>query len=176
MSTNQFAGIYNFLKLFMSNSLPINLVGDRIEDIYNFLKISDSIATAGQPTAAQFSAISKSGYQVVVNLALLKSLNALADEQAVVEAEGMEYVHIPVIWDNPTLEDIKRFFTVMETNADKNVFVHCAANMRVSAFMYLYRLIHERISDEDAKRDLDQIWVPNEIWQKFITQVIEHYQ
>lgn len=88
----------------------------------------------------------------------------------------MQYVHLPVIWDNPTLEDINRFFTVMETNADKNVFVHCAANMRVSAFMYLYRLIHKRISAEDAKRDLHQIWVPNEIWQKFITQVIEYYQ
>lgn len=159
----------------MSN-VPINFVGNRLEDIYNFLKLSESIATAGQPTASQFSAISESGYQMVVNLALLESLNALPDEQAIVEAQGMQYMHIPVIWDNPTLEDIKRFFTVMETNADKNVFVHCAANMRVSAFMYLYRLIHERISDEDAKRDLHQIWVPNEIWQKFITQVIEHYQ
>ena len=154
----------------------MNLVGNKIEDIYNFLKLSDSIATAGQPTAEQFSAIGESGYQVVVNLALTKSLNALPDEQAIIEAQGMEYVHIPVIWENPTIEDIKRFFSVMETNVDKNVFVHCAANMRVSAFMYLYRLIHEHISDEDAKKDLQQIWVPNENWQKFIAQVIEHYR
>lgn len=112
---------------------------------------------------------------MVINLALPESLNALADEQAVVEAENMQYLHIPVIWDNPTFENIKRFFTVMEANVDKHVFVHCAANMRVSAFMYLYHLIHERISNEDAKRKLHQIWVPNEIWQRFITQVIEHY-
>lgn len=151
-------------------------MSNKIEDIYNFLKLSDSIATAGQPTLEQFSAISKSGYQGVINLALPESLNALADEQAIVEAQGMEYVHIPVIWENPTLEDIQRFFTVMETNADQNVFVHCAANMRVSAFMYLYRLIHEHISEEDAKQDLHQIWVPNENWQKFIAQVIEYYQ
>lgn len=168
--------IYNFIKLFMNNALPINIVGNKIEDIYNFLKISDSIATAGQPTAEQFSAISKLGYQVVVNLALPESLNALPDEQAVVEAQGMQYFHIPVIWENPTIEDIKRFFTVMETNADKNVFVHCAANMRVSAFTYLYRLIHNHISEEEAKKDLYQIWVPNEIWQKFIAQIIEHYR
>jgi protein tyrosine phosphatase (PTP) superfamily phosphohydrolase (DUF442 family) len=160
----------------MSNALPTNIRGNRLEDIYNFLKLSKSIATAGQPTATQFSAISESGYQIVVNLALLESLNALLDEQAIVEAQGMHYINIPVIWDNPTLENIKRFFSVMETNADKNVFVHCAANMRVSVFMYLYRLIHERSSNEDAKRDLHQIWVPNEIWQKFITQAIEHYQ
>lgn len=160
----------------MNNALSINLVGNKIENIYNFLKISESIATAGQPTADQFLAISELGYQVVVNLALPESLNALPDEQAIVEAQGMQYFHIPVIWENPTLEDIKSFFTVMETNTDKNVFVHCAANMRVSAFMYLYCLIHEHISEEDAKKDLAQIWVPNEIWQKFIAQVIESYR
>ena len=96
--------IYNFIKLFMNNALPRNIVGDNIEDIYKFLKISDSIATAGQPTVDQFLAISDSGYQVVVNLALPKSLNALPDEQAVVEAHGMDYVHIPVIWETPLLK------------------------------------------------------------------------
>lgn len=151
-------------------------MSNKIEDIYNFLKLSDSIATAGQPTAAQLLAVKESGYQAVINLALPESLNALPDEQAIVEAQGMEYVHIPVIWENPTLEDIQRFFTVMETNADQNVFVHCAANMRVSAFMYLYRLIHKHISEEEAKQDLHQIWVPNENWQKFIAQVIEYYR
>jgi len=166
--------IYNILKLYINNALTINLVGNRMEDIYNFLKLSDSIATAGQPTKEQFTAISKLGYQVVVNLALPESLNALPDEKEVVETQGMEYVHIPVVWENPTIDDIRRFFSVMEANADKNIFVHCAANMRVSAFMYLYRLIHEGMSDEDAKRDLHQIWIPNDNWQKFIEQVIQY--
>ncbi|HEY9729522.1 MAG TPA: protein tyrosine phosphatase family protein, partial [Chroococcales cyanobacterium] len=76
----------------------------------------------------------------------------------------------------PTLEDISRFFSVMDANQDKPVFVHCAANMRVSAFIYLYRLIRDRISEEQAKQDLHQIWTPNETWQTFIQQVIQHYQ
>jgi len=59
-----------------------------IEDIYNFLKLSDTIATAGQPTEEQFSAI-KAGYQVVVNLALPDSPNALPDEKKVVELKGL---------------------------------------------------------------------------------------
>jgi protein tyrosine phosphatase (PTP) superfamily phosphohydrolase (DUF442 family) len=145
-------------------------------DIYNFLKLSDSIATAGQPTEAQFSAIKDSGFQVVVNLALPESKNALPNEKAIVESQGMQYVHIPVIWDHPTLEDFQHFVSVLETNPDKNIFVHCAMNMRVSAFIYLYRRIYQHMSDEDAKQDLHQIWVPNDTWQKFITQVIQHYQ
>lgn len=144
-----------------------------IEEIYNYLKISDSVATAGQPTEAQFSTIRESGYQVVVNLARPDSPNALSNEQAIVESLGMQYIHIPVIWENPTFEDISRFFSVMETNADKSVFVHCAANMRVSTFVYLYRLVHAGMSEEQAKQDLHRIWTPNETWQTFIQQVME---
>jgi protein tyrosine phosphatase (PTP) superfamily phosphohydrolase (DUF442 family) len=172
MLNNLINNISGFLKLSISNIFPIKLVGDHMEDIYNFLKISDRIATSGQPTVEQFHAIKESGYQVVVNLALPESANALPDEKQIVETQGMQYVHIPVLWEKPTIENVTDFFNTMESNADKKVFVHCAANMRVSAFMYLYRRLHENISDEDAKKDLNQIWVPNEIWQKFIEQVM----
>lgn len=148
----------------------------KIEEIYNFLKLSDSVATSGQPTESQFAAIKESGYQVVVNLALPESSNALPNEQEIVESLGMEYVHIPVVWENPTLDDLARFFNIVEANADKSIFVHCAANMRVSAFMYLYRLLREQISNEQATQDLHQIWIPNENWQKFIQQAIASYQ
>ncbi|MCV3217545.1 protein tyrosine phosphatase family protein [Plectonema radiosum NIES-515] len=143
-----------------------------MKDIYNFLKISDTVATSGQPNSEQFSAIKKAGYQVIVNLALPESPNALKDEKQIVESQGMQYVHIPVVWEKPTLENVTEFFRVMEANADKQVFVHCAANMRVSAFIYLYRRLHQGISDEDAKKDLQKIWIPNEIWQNFIEQVM----
>ena len=147
-----------------------------MEYIYNYLKISESIATSGQPTKEQFSAIKDSGYQTIVNLALPTSTNALPDEKQVVENLGMQYVHIPVIWENPTLEDLEQFFSVMKANATQKTFVHCAANMRVSAFMYLYRRIHDCMSDREAKKYLDRIWQPNETWQKFIAQVLEHYK
>jgi protein tyrosine phosphatase (PTP) superfamily phosphohydrolase (DUF442 family) len=156
----------------IANATNETMSKNRIEDIYNFLKLSDSIATSGQPTEEQFSAIKEAGYQVVVNLALPESPNALPDEKKVVLAQGMQYVHIPVLWENPTIEDVARFFTVMEAHADKNIFVHCAANKRVSAFIYLYRRLNERMSEEDARKDLHQIWLPNEIWQKFIEQLL----
>ncbi|MBD2014157.1 protein tyrosine phosphatase family protein [Microcoleus sp. FACHB-53] len=167
---------------------------NQIEQIYNYLKLSDSVATGGQPTEAQFSLIKEAGYQVVVNLARPDSPKAIPNEQALVESLGMGYASIPVDWENPTLEDVARFFSVMEAIcaspkgrrqrrtqqrfaiATQPVFVHCAANMRVSAFMYLYRLIYEGISDEQAKSDLQKIWTPNDTWQAFIQQVIEHYQ
>jgi protein tyrosine phosphatase (PTP) superfamily phosphohydrolase (DUF442 family) len=147
-----------------------------VEEIDNFLALSDSIATAGQPNELQFAALKTSGYQVVVNLALPTSTNAIAHEQDLVEAQGMKYVHIPVVWENPTIDDFDRFMQTMNENANQKVLVHCAMNMRVSAFMYLYRRIHDCISADEANQALQKIWTPNPIWQQFMEQVLERYQ
>ncbi len=143
-------------------------MGEQIEDIYNFVKLSDRIATAGQPTEMQYPAIANAGYQVVINLALKESANALTDEDKIAANLGLEYIHIPVFWDAPTLENVQEFITVMNANKDQKIFVHCAANMRVSAFMYLYRQIEDRSDEATARLDLAKIWVPNETWQTFI--------
>ncbi len=147
-----------------------------MENIYNYLKISDKLATAGQPSVEEFSHIKQAGYQLVINLALKDSSNALANEKEIVETQGMQYVHIPVIWENPTEENLQDFIQVMKTNADKKVFVHCAANKRVSTFIYLYRRYQEGVTDEVAKKDLDRIWIPNQTWQQFIQEVGNNYR
>ncbi|PSB27249.1 phosphatase [Stenomitos frigidus ULC18] len=144
--------------------------------IYNFLQLEDDIATAGQPTEAQFAAIQAAGYHVVINLAPPSSTNALPNEQALVEAQGMTYVHIPVLWEEPTLADVQQFFGILQAYAETPVFIHCAKNMRVSAFMYLYRRLCEGVDETVAKRALHAMWVPNDRWQTFIEQVVQYYQ
>lgn len=146
-----------------------------VTDIYNFLALSDAIGTAGQPLAAQFSTIKNAGYQVVINLALATSPQALPHEKEIVESQGMEYIHIPVVWENPRVEDALHFFDAMKAHADKKIFVHCAANKRVSAFLYLYRTLHLGLAQEDATRDLHRLWVPNDQWNTFMSQVTEHH-
>jgi protein tyrosine phosphatase (PTP) superfamily phosphohydrolase (DUF442 family) len=146
-------------------------MSERIEDIYNFLQITDRIATAGQPTVRQYPAIATAGYQTVINLALAESPNVLPDEGEIAANLGLEYIHIPVAWEAPTLENFQEFANVMQTNSTRKIFVHCAANMRVSAFMYLYRQIDDRIDEETARRDLEKIWVPDRIWQTLIDRI-----
>lgn len=68
----------------------------QFECIRNFVRLSDSIGTAGQPTAEQFTIVKEVGYQIVVNLALPDLPNALPDEQELVKFQGINYVHIPV--------------------------------------------------------------------------------
>jgi uncharacterized protein (TIGR01244 family) len=146
-----------------------------LSEIYNFLPLSDWVATAGQPTEAQFAAVARQGYEVVVNLALPTSDKALPDEKSTVEALGMDYVAIPVQWENPTQQDLEQFFQVMEANQGRKVLVHCAANMRVSAFMYVYQRVKMGIDEATAQQDLNTIWQPNEQWQAFMARSLTHY-
>jgi protein tyrosine phosphatase (PTP) superfamily phosphohydrolase (DUF442 family) len=67
-----------------------------LEQIYNFTRISENLATSGQPTEAQMSEIAAAGYKVVVNLALPTSDNALKDVLTVRAGRGVSL--IPVVW------------------------------------------------------------------------------
>jgi len=139
-------------------------------NIRAFVQLTDDVGTSGQPQRAQFELIAKEGYAAVVNLALPTSDDAIADEGSVVTRLGMRYVHIPVDFKNPTLEDVRTFFGTMNALTGRKVWVHCVVNARVSAFMYLY-LKHVRGLDDAAARSpvLDR-WAPRmePVWASFI--------
>jgi protein tyrosine phosphatase (PTP) superfamily phosphohydrolase (DUF442 family) len=144
----------------------------QLEAIRSFVELSEKVGTSGQPTSEQFVDIKNAGYELVVNLALPTSTHALPNEADIVTSLGMEYIHIPVDWEVPQVDDALRFFEVMQANHNKNIFVHCAANMRVSTFMFLYRTLCQNMPVAEAQKDLNKIWVPEPHWQSFIDQVI----
>jgi len=55
-----------------------------LDQIRDYLQVTDLLGTAAQPTAAQFSTIHEAGFKAVINLALATSDNALPDEGAIV--------------------------------------------------------------------------------------------
>jgi protein tyrosine phosphatase (PTP) superfamily phosphohydrolase (DUF442 family) len=151
-----------------------------LQDIYNFFEINNPTSstgptgTSGQPSEAQMADIATAGYQTVINLALHDGEYSLHDERATVEGLGMEYIHIPVIWQKPNQENFRNFCEVMEAHQGKKVFVHCAANMRVSAFMALYRITRLGVAQEQAFQDMHQVWTPYDWWETFIEQVLSN--
>jgi hypothetical protein len=60
----------------------------------------------------------------------------------------------------------------MKAYQDQPVYVHCAMNMRVSVFVYLYRYLILGVPDSEAYQSVMTIWQPNEIWQNFIKTTI----
>lgn len=139
-------------------------------NIVNFVELSDRISTSGQPAAADFPVIAAQGFTTVINLALPSSDNALPDEGAIVTGLGMNYVHIPVRWEAPRVEQFHHFAGIMGQLDGEKVWVHCVVNMRVSCFMYLYRRHALGWPEAEARKHMAPIWDPNDYpaWAEFV--------
>jgi hypothetical protein len=48
--------------------------------------------------------------------------------------------------------------------------------MRVSVFIFLYRVIVERLDRQECWKDVLKIWRPDETWQNFIDQMLVEIQ
>jgi protein tyrosine phosphatase (PTP) superfamily phosphohydrolase (DUF442 family) len=96
---------------------------------------------------------------------------SLINEAEIAQHLALDYIHIPVEWLTPTLADFQEFVSVMDAHTSQSIFVHCAANKRVSVFVYLYRQLDRGVAESIARQDLAKIWTPNRIWQDFIDAI-----
>jgi protein tyrosine phosphatase (PTP) superfamily phosphohydrolase (DUF442 family) len=145
----------------------------KLEDILNYREYSPLFASAGQPTAAQLEAVRDSGFERVIYIAFSNNPNALANEDQLVKALGMDYLHIPVDWNKPTARDFYTFADAMQRDTQMKTLLHCQINARATAFSFLYRVIYEGVSVADAKQDMNTVWKPNEVWRDLIFAVLE---
>ena len=145
-----------------------------LSSIYNYRRVSERVATGGQPTEEQLAAVAEAGCTTVINLGLHGTEYALPDERGLVESLGMQYIHVPVLWERPTMANLARFSKVMKGHQDQDLFVHCAANMRVSAFVALDRVTHQGWLAETALQQVDVASFPK-VWQAFIDDVVREH-
>lgn len=147
-----------------------------ITDTHNYRAVDDALCTSGQPTIAQLASIAAAGYDVIINLALHDDPRySLPDETGTVQSLGLSYINIPVQFAAPSEADLIAFFTAMEANRGNKLWIHCAANYRVSAFLGLYRVIKQGWEREQAFELMRGLWQPNEVWSSFIeTMLAKH--
>ena len=141
-----------------------------MKNIQNYIKIDDNISTSGQASKSEFEVISKNGFEVVINLALYNSDNALKNEDKIVNKNNMTYIHIPVSWENPEKEKLEQFIGILKSLKTKKIFIHCAKNYRVSMFMHIYKQI---VLKDDSKLILPDNYKINTTWKKFIKKAIK---
>ncbi len=114
--------------------------------------------------------IRKAGYTTIINLAPYDRIEApLKNEKRIVTDLGMEYVHIPVDFFNPTAANFKQFINTINKASGQKTWVHCAANARASSFIYRYRCSVLGIDEQVAIWDLREIWEPFGVWKKFLS-------
>jgi len=145
----------------------------QLSDISNYREYSSAFSSSGQPTREQLEMLKDAGFERIIYLAFSNNENALADEDVVVKELGMDYVHIPVIWEQPTASDFYAFAGSMQREPDRKTLLHCQVNFRASAFSFLYRVLYEDVPIADAKVDMDSVWLPNKTWRNLIFGILE---
>ncbi len=164
------------LMLFVVVLATCRLAGaDVLTDISNYQQYSETFSSSGQPSALQLKTVQESGFERVIYLAFTDNDTAIKDEDRVVKQLGMEYIHIPIDFENPTLADFKTFARVMGEASPVKTLLHCQVNFRAATFSFLYRVAIQGVPALEAKDDLDSVWAPNETWFRFIRTVLDDY-
>ena len=157
--------LFNQLKLIS----PLFLQSSNLKKIFNYYKVPDLFETSGQPNNKQLISIANGGYEAVINLAPNTTIEGrIINEEGILKSNNITYIHIPVDFNNPLDEDFNKFVAALEQNKYKKIWVHCAANMRVSAFVFKYRRDVLGLSPKNIEKDLEAIWVPNKTWSSFL--------
>jgi protein tyrosine phosphatase (PTP) superfamily phosphohydrolase (DUF442 family) len=158
------------LLLFLRTAMPFAVSPGPLA--LNHVQNTPRLASAGMPTRAQFQALAAAGVGVVVNLAPTDVLGAHDDEQALVEQQGMRYVHIPVNFTAPAIADYERVAQALRESGDGRVLVHCQISLRASTFVFLYRVLELGEDPDAAFDDVVRVWQPNTQWREFIRETL----
>ena len=165
--------VAGFLSAF---TMTVDVSAGTLSNLYNYYKHSESMFSSGQPARDEFALIRDEGIDVVVNLSPYNLPDAIPDEKHVVESAGMQYLHLPVDWERPSLDHLNEFFSYMEGVQGQRVLVHCWQNARASAFVYLFRTLRQDEPEAEERRVLRAIWDHNRgyelrkvrQWKKFL--------
>lgn len=138
-------------------------------------RLSPGVTTSGRLREEDIAALSDLGVRHVINLALVDSPGALANEAELLAARGIRYTHIPVPFGAPEEAHLDAFRESLSGEAGP-VHVHCIMNWRVSAFFYR----HNRAAGvpEDTARELMAVqWSPETsqnadapAWARFVAR------
>jgi uncharacterized protein (TIGR01244 family) len=110
--------------------------------IRNFVRVSTDFCTGGQPSMEHFARLQADGVRAVINLRT-PGEHAAAEERAAVEKAGLKYFNIPVIFKQPTAAQVDEFLRITDDPANRPMFIHCTAAVRVGAFWLIRRVLRD---------------------------------
>jgi uncharacterized protein (TIGR01244 family) len=129
-------------------------------DIREFLQVTLDFCTGGQPRLEQFAALKARGVKVVLNLRTPGEHRADAERLAV-EAAGLRYMNIPVVYTAPRNEQVDEFLKITDDPANRPIFIHCTAAIRVGAFWLIRRVVRDKWTWDAALAEARKVGLVN---------------
>lgn len=128
--------------------------------INKFLQIDKDFCTGAQPRLEHFAKLRADGVKAVLNLRQ-PSEHRAADEKVAVEAAGMKYFNIPVEYRNPTDAQVDEFLRLTDDPANRPMFIHCTAAIRVGAFWMIRRAVRDGLAPDAALAEGQKVGLMN---------------
>ncbi|MBI3404532.1 MAG: hypothetical protein HY046_03635 [Acidobacteria bacterium] len=146
--------------------------GAGYETIYNFRRVTPEFFTGGQPRLEHLAELKAAGVKAIVNLRVPTEHRA-ADEEAEAKRVGLRYFNIPVVFANPKDEEVTEFLKLTDDSANRPMFVHCTAAIRVGAFWMIRRVLRDGWTVDKAEEEATQVGLRqsphlNEFARKYI--------
>jgi uncharacterized protein (TIGR01244 family) len=128
--------------------------------IRNFLQVNKDFCTGGQPRPEHFAQLKSRGVKTVLNLRTPGEHRA-EEEKATVEGVGMKYFNIPVVYTAPTFEQVDEFLKITDDPANRPMFVHCTAAIRVGGFWLIRRVVRDGLTWDAALEEARKVGLQN---------------
>jgi uncharacterized protein (TIGR01244 family) len=127
-----------------------------LSDIRAFLKVTPDFCTGGQPRPEHFAMLKADGVKAVLNLRQ-PSEHRAEEEQEAVKAAGLKYFNIPVSYQNPSDADVDQFLKITDDPANRPMFIHCTAAIRVGAFWAIRRVLRDGMTIDAALEEAKKV-------------------
>lgn len=122
-------------------------------------RLSDRVTTSGMPQPGELRFLADVGVRRVIDLTPHDHPEAMADEEQLLGELGIEYVQVPVPFDEANDFYYSRFVEMLEAS-NVPTHLHCVANHRVSCFFYRYHL-ERGMAEPDARQLMRAHWEPD---------------
>jgi uncharacterized protein (TIGR01244 family) len=120
-----------------------------IPPIRNFMRVNAEFCTGGQPRLEHLAQLKAEGVRAVLNLRTPGEHRA-EEERAAADKAGLKYFNIPVDYRNPTDAQVEEFLGITDVPANRPMFIHCTAAIRVGAFWMIRRVLRDGLSEDAA--------------------------
>jgi protein tyrosine phosphatase (PTP) superfamily phosphohydrolase (DUF442 family) len=145
-------------------------------DAPNFVAISTSLATSGQPSPAALADLKRIGVEAVISLGPRGGPDLVPEEPAIVRAQGIDFISLPFPPDGPSEAQYLAVAQALARVRDRRTLVHCQVNWQASTFVFLQRVIVRKENPDLAYESVAKVWSPSGPWRELVvTQLRKHH-
>lgn len=120
--------------------------GHQVFQVQNYSRATDQIAISGLIGDGGIKSLASHGFKTIIDMRTANE--GTADEKALVDVNGMNYINIPMTVAGISEEQLSAFTKAIES-AEKPVLIHCGSGNRAGAMWAAY-LIRKGTAPEQA--------------------------